>query len=210
MLKALLLVFDPPGTWDSIERARRGIPFLVTFYLLPMLALIGAAEGYGLYHWGRMQGEIPRLKHFTVGEAVIFETAQVMLSLIVVFVGARLVKWVGETFHGRHSFVSAFATVAYGLGPMFLLKFAAAYKPGDVLPWVTWVVGILISIGVLYTGIPRVMDPDPAHAIGLYFISSILLLLTSGLAQLVSFLYLQGRFPKVEALVTDAAARLPF
>src|SRR2546430_12181986 len=36
--------------------------------------------------------------------------SQFLLYLFVVFLGARLIKAIGETFHGRHTFTQAFGT----------------------------------------------------------------------------------------------------
>jgi hypothetical protein len=104
MIKALLLIFDPIATWEGIFRARRTMTFIVLIYLLPLLLLVAVGEGYGLVHWGRWQVELSRLKKFPVQEVVIIETGQLLLSLLVVFLGAKLLKSIGETFHGRHTY----------------------------------------------------------------------------------------------------------
>ena len=57
MIKALLLIFDPIATWEGILRARRGMVSILVVYLLPLLLLTSACEGYGLVHWGKWQGE---------------------------------------------------------------------------------------------------------------------------------------------------------
>jgi Yip1 domain len=219
MIKALLLIFDPTRTWDGIIRARRSLVSILLVYLLPMLLLISACEAYGLTHWGKMQGDgllsklkklepqVPRLKTFTAGEAVVAETAQLLLSLAVVFVGARLVKSVGETFRGRHTYLQAFTAVAYGLGPLFLLRVFDAFT--SVSPWATWAIGIILSIAVLYQGVPRAMEPDPAHAFGVYLMSAVLLAFVTALARFVTASYLEGEFPGLEAIVAGLTDRLP-
>jgi hypothetical protein len=208
MIKALLLIFEPIATWEGILRARRSLGFILAVYLLPLLLATSAMEGYGLVHWGKYQGDVSRLKTFSPGEVVLVEAVQVLLSLGVVFFGANLLKSIGETFHGRHSYTQAFTAVAYSLGPLFLLRFLDAFK--DVSPWVAWAIGISLTIAVLYHGVPRVMMPDPSHAFGLYLISALLLLLISGLVRFVTAAYLQGKFPAVQSLMSDLAARLPF
>ena len=74
----------------------------------------------------------------------------------------------------------------------------------------SWAIGIILSIAVLYHGVPRMMEPDPSHAFGLYFMSALLLVLVTGLVRFVTAAYLQGKFPKLQAIVSDLAARLPF
>ena len=53
MIKALLLIFEPIATWEGIFRARRSLAFILVIYLLPLILLASAAEGYGLVHWGK-------------------------------------------------------------------------------------------------------------------------------------------------------------
>ncbi len=208
MIKALLLIFEPVETWEAIFRARRGIAFILVLFLLPLLVLTTLGEGYGLVHWGKWQGEVNRLRKFLLAEAVVVEAAQFLLSLLVVFAGARLIKSVGETFHGRQTYTQAFAVVAYGLSPLFLFRLLDAFS--GIPPWVSWAIGMVLSIAVLYHGVPRMMEPDPAHAFGLFFMSALLLALVTGLMRFVTAAYLQGKFSKLEVLVSDVAARLPF
>src|SRR5207247_5109358 len=107
---------------------------------------------------------------------------------------------------GRHTFTQAFATVVYGLSPLFLLHLLDGLK--DISPWVSWSVGIVLSIAVLYQGVPRMMEPDPSHAFGLYLMGSLLLLLTTGLARFVTAWYLQGKFVGLDSFISSLAARL--
>jgi Yip1 domain len=219
MIKAMLLIFDPTATWDGILRTRRGIVSILVTFLLPLLLLTSACEAYGLIHWGKMQGvgliallmgqhDNPHLKKFSAGEAVVFETAQLLLSLVVVAAGAKMVKAIGETFRGRHTYAQAFTAVAYSLGPLFLLRVLDAFS--GIFPFVTWGIGIVLSIAVLYQGVPRAMEPDPAHAFGLYVMSALLLTLVTALVWFITAGYLQGNFPKLEAMAADVIARLPF
>ncbi len=208
MIKALLLIFDPLPTWEGIFLARRTLTSVLLIYLLPVLLLVAVGEGYGLVHWGKHQGELNIVKKFPVGEAVIIETGQLLLSLVVVLAGAQMLKSIGETFHGRHTFQQAFTTVAYGLSPLFLLRLLDAFT--GVNPWATWGIGIVLSIAVLYYGVPRMMEPDPPHAFGLYLMSSLLLLLVTGIMRYATAKCLKGEFSKLQYIVTDIAARLPF
>jgi uncharacterized membrane protein YecN with MAPEG domain len=208
MIKALLLIFEPAATWDGILRTRRGIVSILAVHLLPLLLLASACGAYGLIHWGKWQGDVRRLKTFSVSEAVLVEAVQFLLSLVVVFAGAKMVKSIGETFRGRHTYTQAFEAVAYSLSPLFLLQFFDAFT--GVSPWVTWAIGITLSITALYHGIPRMMEPDPAHAFGLYLTSALLLALVTALARYVPAEYLRGKFPVIQATVADLIGRLPF
>src|SRR5437762_4255407 len=98
--------------------------------------------------------------------------------------------------------------VAYGLGPLFLFRLLEGFK--DLSPWMSWGIGFLLAVRVLYHGVPRVMQPDPPHAFGLFLMSAFLLMLTTGMAQLVAACYLQGKLTKLEAIISGLAAQLPF
>jgi hypothetical protein len=100
---------------------------------------------------------------------------------------------------------------AYGLAPVFALRVLDAFPAiSSWAYWITWVVGIVLCISILYHGIPRVMLPDPPHAFGLYLTSGILLAIVSGLIRFLTFWYLEGRFTKLDALIAKVIEHVPF
>lgn len=208
MIKALFLIFEPMAAWDGVVRARRGLAFIMGFYLLPTLLIVAVVEGSGLVKWGRPQFNFDQVKRFTVGEVAIYEAAQMLLTFAVVLIGAYLIKTLGETFRGRQTYAQTVAVAAYGLGPVFLLRLLDAFP--SVNPWLTWIVGIMLTAKVLYHGVPLVMLPDPPHAFGLYFMSSLLLLLLTGLERFITAWYLSGHFVPLENFVSHLATKLPF
>jgi hypothetical protein len=92
MIKALLLIFEPIATWEGIFLARRSLGFILALYLLPLLLVTSAAEGFGLVHWGKWQPDVNHYKTFSLGEIVIVGAAQILLSFGVVLCSAGLVK----------------------------------------------------------------------------------------------------------------------
>jgi hypothetical protein len=208
MLNALLLIFAPVRTWERIVDSGRGIFYIFITYLLPIMLLTSFGEGYGLVHWGKWQGEPFHIRKLSVGESLVFEAGQFLATLLVIVINAALAKSVGSTFHGRHTFTQGFTAVSYGLAPLFLCRLLNAHS--DVNPWLSWAIGILLSIALLYHGVPLVMEPDPAHAFGLYMITSLMLFMTTGMLELITAFYLHGNFPKLEHAITSLAARLPF
>lgn len=191
MIKTFLLIFNPAEAWDRIVRARRSLLFILVVYLLPLLIITSLAEAYGLIHWGKPQGSMRLPKRFSLNEAIAFEAAYMALSLTIVFIGAQVVKSMGETFHSRNTYLQTFTLLAYGLSPLFLLHLLDAFQP--VSPWASWFIGILLSWAVLYHGVPKVMEPDPSHGFGLYLVTSVVLCLATGLTRLVTAWYLQGK-----------------
>jgi hypothetical protein len=205
VLKALLLIFDPIGAWDNAARRRLNFTFL--FYLLPTMAIFGAAEAFGLVKWGRLQaGIVQTTKLFTPGEAALAEIGQLILMLICIFLSAYFIKALGETFHGRHTYKQTLTVVIYGLSPVFLLRLL------DMIPnlslWIPWALGIVLTIKILYHGIPRVMEPDPPHALGLYFMSSLLLTMVTAAERFISIGYLTGKFQPLSHVAAQIADKL--
>ena len=65
-----------------------------------------------------------------------------------------------------------------------------------------------LTMWILYQGIPRVMQPDPTHAFGVYLSASIVVVLTSGLARLVTAMYLLGYMDFQHSWLTRTVAHL--
>lgn len=150
MIKAFLLLFEPVQSWDGVARAQRSFVSLFAAYLLPMVLISATAEGYGLVRWGKPHEDAgyQTVRRFTMGEAVVYELMQALLTIFVVLVAARILKALGETFHGRHSYTQAFKTIAYGLSPLFVFRLLDAFP--QIGPWASWSLGILFSVVILY------------------------------------------------------------
>jgi hypothetical protein len=178
VIRALLLIFDPAATWDRIIQARRGIPHLLATYIVPLLLLVGLASGFCVTRWG-VTNEFGERIQLTSRQTAIYEAALFLVNLLVIFGSAKTVKALGETFHSGHTLQQAFTAVVYGLGPIFMLKLLQAFNVSPIVPWV---IGSLVMFTVLYHGVPKVMEPDPSHAFGLYLATSVLLTLMTGVA----------------------------
>jgi hypothetical protein len=208
MIKALLLIFDPIHTWERIAIARRQWQQILWLYFVPFLALVCVVEGSGMRRWGKPRGELDRLQALPLSQILLFEVAQFALALLVVFLISKLIKSMGETFHGRHTFAQAFTVAAYGLSPVLLLRLFDAFPA--ISPWLTWFVGVVLSGVILYHGLPRVMQPDPPHAFGLYLMSTLLLIIVTGLVRFLTAWYLQGRFAKLDEIVSHLTSGWKF
>jgi hypothetical protein len=208
MIKALLLLLRPESTWEGIANAGRSMMFVLFLYLLPLILLTSVVEGYGLHRWGKGQkGEVAVLKKFSIPETVVVQAAHSLLLLGVAFVGAQAAKTFAGTFHRRHTYTHAFTAIAYGMGPLLVLRMADLWPA--LTPWGPWGVGIVLTIAVLYHGLPCILRPDPPHAIGLYFLTSLTLFVAAGLVRLVYVYYVEGRFRGLEKMVNDLIGGLP-
>ena len=206
MIKALFLIFEPEAAWNRVALSRRGLVFTVVFYLLPMMLIVAGVEGFGLVRWGKWQTDIAGIQKFTLGEALICEVAELLLMAIIILLCAYLIKALGETFHGRHNYAQVFKVVIYGLSPVFLLRLLDPFPTINL--WVPWALGILLTIKVLYHGVPRIMQPDPPHAFGLYFMSSLLLTMVTGAERFITIGYLTGKFKPAGDVISHIAAKL--
>ena len=190
MIKAFFLIFEPSETWDRINRERRGYLYILGVYLLPMIVLVSVAEGWGLASWGKWQPKFQKYKTFTDGNVISFEIIQTALLLLMVFLSALLLLKISQTFQSRRKYLEAFTTITYAYSPLLLVRVLDAGP--TVSPWATWGIGLMLTIWVLYQGIPRVMQPDPTHAFGLYLSAIFVIILTSGMVRLLTALYLLG------------------
>jgi hypothetical protein len=192
MLQALLLMFEGEAAWDRIVLKERGFAAMFFLHLLPMMAITATLEGMGMKHWGKWQSGLSEYKHYNIHEIIGYEVGQSILNLAMILVCTTLVRQLGRTFHGRltYTYTRSFTAVVFGFSPMFLLRLL------DPLPamnlYVTWLIGIALSIAILYHGLPRLLLPDPTHAFGLYMSSAIVLFMASGLVRIITALYLSG------------------
>lgn len=208
MIKALLLLLRPAPTWEGIANAGRSLLFVLFLYLLPLILLTSVVEGYGLHQWGKAQkGEVGHLKKFSVSETVVVEAAHSILLLGVAFAGALAAKSFADTFHRRHTYTQAFTAIAYGLGPLLVLRMADLWPA--LTPWAPWGVGLALTVAVLYQGLPCLLRPDPPHAMGLYFLTSLTLVVIAGLARLIYMSYVEGRFKGLTKIVADLIGGTP-
>jgi hypothetical protein len=166
---------------------------MLGWYLLPMILLPAAAEGWSMERWGRWQPKFQRFMDFSLHDIVVFETIQAALLLAMVLLAAQMLLVFSRTFQAfqkQRRYLDAFTTVAYSYSPLLLLRLLDA-SPA-VSPWVSWGIGITLAVWVLYQGIPHVMQPDPTHAFGLYFAGIFVMVLSSALVRVPTALYLLG------------------
>jgi hypothetical protein len=208
MIKALFLIFEPMAAWDRVALSKRGLLFIMAFYLLPMMLIVGVVEGYSLVEWGRWQADIAGVKYFTPQEAVVSEAMEMLLMGAAIALCAHMIKALSETFRGGQTYTQAFKVVIYGLSPMFLLRLLDAAPKMSL--WVPWILGVMLCIKILYSGVPRVMQPDPPHAFGLFVMSVLLIVMVTGLERYLTAGYLAGNFKPLGQVISHIASKLPF
>jgi hypothetical protein len=205
MFKPFFLIFEPAATWGKIAQARRSFVYLLTAHLLPLILLGSVVEGWGVARWGKWQPTFDRIRNFSWSETITFEVIYSLLLMGVVLVCALLLLKISQTFFGRNNYREAFTTIAYSFSPLLLLRLLDAAPM--MSPWASWMMGILLTVWILYQGIPRMMQPDPTHAFGLYLSTIIVTVLVSGLVRVMTGLYLLGNVDFQHSWLTHYLAR---
>src|SRR5258706_13447104 len=182
MLTALLIIFDGSATWEKVGAIRKQRVWRVFFgYRAPLLLLTIAVESYSLLKFGMREGEfVTRVVKPSQDLVIRYEAIKTGLDLFIIFVGAWMLQKMGAGFHRKHSYGESFAALGYSLGPFFLARLLSAIP--SINSWIPYTVGILLAVSALYKGIPRIMKPDPSNALGLYIMTSLGLIVVTGLA----------------------------
>jgi hypothetical protein len=193
MLTALLLIFDPSGTWERIASTpQQRVWRMFLSYLFPLLFLSIACEALGLLKFGMNEGGLlSRVVKPSQDLVVRYETAQIIVDLLVIFGGAWLLKKIGEGFHRRHTYSECFATLGHSLGPLYLLRMLDAVPA--INTWLCYGVGILLVVSALYGGVARVMKPDPSNALGVYLMASLVTIAITGIGHYLVVLVLDEK-----------------
>jgi Yip1 domain len=192
MFKAVLLIFEPVVTWDRVVQAKRSLRSVLFFFLLPTVLLSVAGELFGLLYWGKKNQVLGKVTPISRELALYYGLAQISASLAVVFGGAKLVHSIAGTIRSRNTLTQSFTLMAYTMSPLLLVRLLDAFPAMN--PWVTLGIGLLLSLTVLYQGLPKLLDPDPPQAFGLYVMAGLVLIITNALARaLTEMVLMQGK-----------------
>lgn len=198
MIQAPLLILDSTGNWEKIAKAQRGYLFICLLHLLPLLVITIGLEVYALIHLGERRGITDQYSKISELVALRYGAVQFGLNLLLILCGAKLVQKLANNFNAQHTYHQCFTALAYGLSPLFLGRIL------DAVPflnsWACFGIGMMLSVAVLYQGIPLLLKPDYAKALGLYFVTVALM---SGLAAAAHLLALLILHEKINAGVFD-------
>ena len=97
--------------------------------------------------------------------------------------------------------------MAYSCAPLITLRFGDLFSA--INPWIPWAVGMVLTLAALYHGLPCILKPDPPHAFGLYFMTSLALVVINGMLRFVTWYFFLGRFPKAEEFILKLVGATP-
>ena len=157
-----------------------------------MIVFGAGIEAWGLFQWGKVQPRFGTTRIFTETSATHFGLFQAGLFLLVVLVSALFLYAAAENFHGRRSYLAMVTLMNYACGPIILLNAANAVP--FINPFIPWGLGVILTATILYPGIPQVIKTLPVHAFGVYMCAIFIIMLVSGLACVLSGMYLLGYF----------------
>jgi hypothetical protein len=141
--------------------------------------------------WGEQRGELGH--HVKISQPVALRYAVVEVSLFVAcaFLGGFSVQAVAQSFNLAATFRQAFAAIAYGISPIILARLL------DALPaintWICWGLGGMLSLSALYHGVALTLKPDQTKGFGLYLVSAMIVLLSTGVAHMIAIAVLHEK-----------------
>jgi hypothetical protein len=189
MINALLLLLSPAPTWKRIASANRS-PLAVLFLsLIPLLAVVCSVEAWSLWRYGTQDGATERVHKVALDVAMRYGTTHFVLGVAISFLASWMMHSIASGVHIRHTFSQCYATIAYGMGPAYLMRLADSW---DFLnTWVVCAVAVCLIFSALYGAIPQVIKPDPAKAFGLYLAAAVVLAACHAAAHLFAVLVLR-------------------
>lgn len=183
MFKVVQLVFSPAATWEKIAAEARGVVETLLLSLLPIMLLATALEAWSLIRFGERR-DLGHVVRITEQVAFRYGLTQLAAGFAVIFIGTKFLASVASSFHLQATYQQCFTTVAYGFCPLFL---GQAIDAIPALPtWISWAIGAVLSVAVLYHGVALVLKPDQTKGFGLYILTSIFGLMLSAFAHFVS------------------------
>jgi len=193
MLRALNLLFSPEAEWQKAALKPPNMMFVLLVSILPLMIVTLGVEGFSLIRYGEVFRDLaPRA--ISQERAIKYEVFFGLASLVVIFLGAKLLQNVSRSFNLFASYSLCFILIAFGYTPIFLVRVLDAMP--QINTWICWTVGIALSFRILYHGVALWMKPEQTKGFGLFLVSFVYILVLSALVHFASIQVLQGRFLK--------------
>ena len=197
MIRSFLLILNPPRQWDAILRSGRSALGIWLVFVLPTSLICCSVESFGLVQLGYKPSHaglaIGQTVTVSVEKALDYGFSQVIGSHLAILLCSLMLHLQVTGFRRFHEFTPSFQLMAYCFGPIFLGRLLDT-APG--LPsYACWGMGVVLSLRVLYSGMVKVIRPDPSKALGFYFLTALMLVGISGLVHFLNVQILEDRIP---------------
>ena len=191
MITVFQLIFSPFRAWEKINLAQRRVFWIFLFFLIPLLLISVGVEGLSLWSWGERRSEFDYFVKVTQDLAIRYGATQAVMLIISIFAWAKFLQWITHSFQVEGSYKQCFTLMVYGFSPVILLRLLDAVP--RINTWACWAIGALLSASVLYQGVGIILRPDQTKGFGLYMVSVIIVVLSSGLSHFVALSILHGK-----------------
>jgi len=205
MIRALSLVWDPATVWENIARDRKSLGFVFTAYFLPVMLIAALGEGFTLAQWRAWTAGPHGMMRFDLGQIIIFEALRSATTCVIVSACAYIIWLLREPFYARYNFAQALVLVMYSLIPLFLCQVLTGVPKVNL--WLSWGLGIYFSLRVFYHGVRYLAKTDPGSAVGLYVISSAIIIALTGAQRYMLIQCLTGHGSSINNFIYNLAAR---
>ena len=205
MIRALSLVWDPATVWERILQERKGLGLVFTAYFLPILVLAALGEGFTLAHWRTWTAGAHGVMRFSLSQIIIFETIRSAVTCVAIGFSAHVIWLLRDPFRGRYDYAQALMLVMYSFSPMFLCQVLTGVSRINL--WLSWGVGLYLSLRIFYYGVGRVAKTDARKRHGLYLLSSLVIIALTGAQRYMLIQCLSGHSSPLNNFIYDVAAK---
>jgi len=171
MLSHLIgILLNPSEEWKKIRDVDCTIGKCYCGYVFIMAAIAPVSGYFGTTHFGWEIGAREAVK-LSPDSALIIAIAFYFVQLIGVFCMGLMIHWMGKTYNAEQNLSRCIRLAAFTATPFFLVGIVELFP----ILWLNFVIGLpalALSVRLLYTGVPIMMEIDEDR--GFLFSSSIL------------------------------------
>ncbi len=193
------LLLSPGTEWEVIDREEVAPARLTRTYVAPLVAIPAIAIVIGLSVLGvQVRGEWHRAPILEVAlSAFLFFT----LSIIAVFVFAKVIDWLAPRFGAQRNYRQAFKVSAYSITAAMVAGILTVAPALQILA----LLGATYSLYLLFIGTPKVMHAPEKSAVNYSIvttISAVVIALLVGVATMVAAAPTGNLFPQLPRLAS--------
>jgi len=164
------ILINPSEEWKKIRDVECTIGKCYCGYVFIMAAIAPVCGYFGTTRFGWEIGAREAVK-LSPDSALIIAIAYYLVMLVGVFSMGLMIHWMGKTYKAEQNLSRSIRLAAYTATPLFLVGIVELFP----ILWLNFVIGLpalALSVKLLYTGVPIMMDIDEDR--GFLFSSSIL------------------------------------